>query len=785
MINYIASYLSKFKVFMKKYILLCLLSSFLFIPQNIVSQTEKPKVVLVLSGGGAKGLAHIATLQTLDSLGIVPDLIIGTSMGSVVGGLYATGYSGDSIAAIAKKINWNKILGGSISLRNVSVEEKGQFKKYLAEIDLIKGKPKVDSAILNDQKLRELFSLLTFPVLEIKDFNDLPIPFRSMTTDIVNGKEVILDSGSIGLAMRASMSIPGVFSPVPYKNTLLVDGGILNNFAVDVAINMGGDIIIGSDVGGGMQPKEKLNSISGLLFQASMLTSNLKNEESKALCNILIDHVPNISYSTGDFEKGNLIYEQGKIATNQNIKQLVELAERLKQFKQRKHELPQYKRTIVLDSIVYKGISPANLDLVIARTNIKTNKEYVPEDLIEGVERATGTTLFGQITFNDLQYDGKLGLQLNGIEHAKHQVKGSLHYDTYRGIGLVANYTGRNVVGNSSRFHVSLDIAEQPKIRIQYQKNFGKEKLLWWRSDALFEHLIQNLYVAGELSKKMKYNYFFYDNQINKNINSLSSYVGLGINYELASITPDIDPKFSDDGIKLNEYSFNSLEVYAQYSFNNMNTNFYATQGTMFNASIGRSLYSHAELEFFNNAIPTVNSNTNKYTKTIIEFQKRIPFTKTITGIIGANTNFIFEDALSNNDVSFFEYGYNQKYFLGGNLPNQRKNSYEFQGLNEDELNATQLMRLNLAVQFNPLNKTYITPHFDIASVGFDDFDEYLKNAFSPQGNWTENIETSTLISAGVNFSYNSYLGPLNFDLSWVNKIDKIRIFFSLGLTLN
>lgn len=227
------------------------------------------------------------------------------------------------------------------------------------------------------------------------------------------------------------------------------------------------------------------------------------------------------------------------------------------------------------------------------------------------------------------------------------------------------------------------------------------------------------------------------------------------------------------------------MEIYAHYISNTMNTSFYATQGTFFKASVGRSFYSHADIEYFDNALAPVNSNSNNYTKTILEFEKRIPIHKNLTGIIGANANFIFDDALLSNEVPFYEVGYSQKYFLGGNLPNQRKNSYVFQGLNEDELNVTQLMRLNLALQFNPMKRTYITSHFDIASVGFNDFNEYLKNAFSPNGNWTENIETSTLMSAGVNLSYYSFLGPINFDLSWVNKINKVRIFFSVGLALN
>ena len=215
------------------------------VSMQVFAQDKKPKVALVLSGGGAKGIAHIPVLQALDSLGIVPDLIIGTSMGSVVGGLYAMGYSGDSIANIANNANWDYLLAGDIPLSEVSVEEKSEFKKYLIELDVVNWSPKLNTSLLRDQNLREFLTLLTFPVYDIDNFDEFSIPFRAMTTDIVNGKEVILDKGSLSLAMRASMSVPSIFQPVVYENTLLVDGGILNNFPTNVAKHMGADIIIG------------------------------------------------------------------------------------------------------------------------------------------------------------------------------------------------------------------------------------------------------------------------------------------------------------------------------------------------------------------------------------------------------------------------------------------------------------------------------------------------------------------------------------------------------------
>jgi NTE family protein len=162
-----------------------------------------------------------------------------------------------------------------------------------------------------------------------------------------------------------------------------------------------------------------------------------------------------------------------------------------------------------------------------------------------------------------------------------------------------------------------------------------------------------------------------------------------------------------------------------------------------------------------------------------------VPFQPKITGIIRASAGFIFEDQLETDDISFTDYGYSSKYFLGGNFVSPNKESYTFSGLHEAELNINQFMKLNIGLQLNPFEKLYFTPHFNIASVGFENFDEYIKDAFLPNGKWSDAIETSTLISAGARFSYNSILGPVNFDVSWVNDINKVRLTFSVGIPFN
>jgi NTE family protein len=765
------------------------LLAFLFLlslPQVIFSQNKKPKVVLVLSGGGAKGIAHVPLLQKLDSLHIVPDLIVGNSMGSIIGGLYAMGYSGDSIEKITQNIDWDKVLGGGKSLRDVGVEEKREFQRYLVGIGIKDGKPNSISSILNDQNLREYLSELTFPVYNVKDFDDLSIPFRAMATDLVEGKEVILSKGNLAFAMRSSMSLPAIFDPMSYEKTILVDGGVMNNFPTDIAKQMGADIIIGSDVGGGMEPIEKLNSFTSVLMQTSMFPSNIKNPANRALCDILVDHLPNLRFSTGDFAESNEIYKDGKIAAQQNLPALIALAEKLKGYTQRTHELPKVSNEFVFDTIVYKSISKENIPLVNARANIKPHTIYTPKDILAGINRAMGTNLFEQITYHYfVTEDNKFGLVLNGFEHTKNQVNASLHYDTYRGVGLILNYTARNVLAESSRLLITADIAEQPKVRIDFQKNFGEKKDWWWGSELYGAFLKQEIYIDGKSADNMLYNGFEFNNEINKNINSLISYVGFGLSYRYTELKPKNDPNYNENVFFLNNYNFSNIEVNLHYSYNTMNKVFFATDGTIVKATINRSLLTDVSTSFTDPSLLDISGPTNGFTKFGFGYEKRMLLKRKITAMIGFDANFIFEEKLKENQASFSDYGYASKYFLGGIIPSSGSNRFSFPGLNEDQLMVTQFMGLRLGAQVNAMGKIYLTPHFNIASVGFDNFNNYIEKAFNPKGNWDNKLDTSLLMSGGAAISYQSILGPIHFDTSWINNIDKVRLFFSVGFTFN
>lgn len=764
---------------MKKITLLLLTTIFSF--QIVFSQDTKPKIALVLSGGGAKGIAHIPTLQALDSLGIVPDLLVANSMGSIVGGLYAMGYSGNEIADIVKTADWDELIGGGLSLDNVSNEEKSEFGQYLLDVDVIGKRLRIHSYILNDQYLRTFIVSKTYPVYNITNFDSLSIPFRAMATDIVAGKEVILDSVPLAMAMRASMSIPGVFSAVPYKNTLLIDGGLLNNFPTDVAKQMGADFIIGSDVGNGMLPKDKLNNLQSLLFQAGMMASNIKNPENRKLCDILILNGPNIKYTSSDFNKATEIYNEGKVALKDAIPSLVKLSEKLKNYKQRDRYLPIGKDSIVLDSVIFSGISKDNLNLVKARSGLATGKKYTKDEIIKGINTAMGTALFSDVDYSLVEKPKGTELFINAKERSNHQVKGAIHYNNDQDAGLILNYTGRNILGNSSRSIISVDIAKNPKIRLQQQNILGKNKKWWMRTEGFGSSYRQGLFLSGFKVDEIKYRFLNFSSQLNRNINSLKSYAGIGVGYENSILKPTIPPKLITGDISLEKYKFQTLLLNASYNYNSYERKYFPASGSNLRLTYKRSVYNNLDVKTTAPELFDLSEELNNYSKLILDASTRIPITSKATVFTGITTAFIFEDSLEDDEYSYLDYGIGVQYFLGGSTLLARSDSFAVPGLKEGEALASQFTKLNFGLQYALHKKVFISPHLDLVLFGTGSFSDYLENIGKFSSNWQETDNTGLIISSGLTASYNSIIGPISVDASFVNDIDKVRFFVGVG----
>ena len=266
------------------------------------------RIGLVLSGGGARGIAHVGVLKVLEKLHVPIDAIAGTSMGAVVGGLYASGLSPDQIESTLRSMNWQEAFRDRPPRESLTLRRKQEDENFLVKfpIGIKGGRAVLPMGLIEGQSLTEMLRRLTLPVARITSFDDLPTPFRAVATDLENGDEVVMGSGDLTSAMRASLSAPGVFAPVERDGRILIDGGISDNVPVDVARAMGVDVVIVVDVGFPLLPRNKLTSVTAISNQMLAILIRRKSEQELAH---LGPHDVVISPSLGDtssFDFGNV-----------------------------------------------------------------------------------------------------------------------------------------------------------------------------------------------------------------------------------------------------------------------------------------------------------------------------------------------------------------------------------------------------------------------------------------------------------------------------------------------
>lgn len=387
---------------MKRYVLL--FAACLFFSSQL--RAERGKVGLVLSGGGAKGVAHIGVLKVIEEAGIPVDYIAGTSMGSIVGGLYAIGYNAKMLDSLVRKQNWPFLLSDRVDRFNLPFSQKETDEKYLVSIPMIGGKRiRMPAGFISGQNIYGLFSELTVGYHDSLDFAGLPIPYACVAANLVDGREVVLDKGNLPLSMRASMAIPGVFAPVRLDTLLLVDGGIANNFPTDVGRAMGADVIIGVDVSSDLRKRNELNSVLEIVDQLTSFMGMVKYEDNIRLCDLYIkpDIVP---YSAASFDPAAIdtLIRRGEEAARARWDDLMKLKERLGLLPAEDGGKKIENKFIATDSlaigrITVEGIRKKEERWVRKKAGLRENSSVSMEDLHRAVAVLYGTGAFSYVNY--------------------------------------------------------------------------------------------------------------------------------------------------------------------------------------------------------------------------------------------------------------------------------------------------------------------------------------------------------------------------------------------------
>ena len=464
--------------------------------QNVTKDT---KFGLALSGGGAKGFAHIGILKMIDSLGIKVDYITGTSMGGILGGLYAMGYNADQLKKTIYKVDWNRILSNKIPYSKVNISEKDEYDKYILEFPVVKGKPTLPSSYIEGQYMGEVLNTLTFNAKHINDFSKLRIPVELTSSDIENGGLIMQKKGSLPLAIRATLAIPAAFAPVYIDGKLLVDGGLDRNYPANEVRQMGADFVIGGYTGFRLFTKKEIENPMKMIYQTHAIRSVEDFKHQKALSNILVDFVdPLGDITTKDFARFRKIIKIGEIEARRHLPEFVALAEAQKKLgiKYDHEMIEEVKLPTTKFTFSEEDGTPLTDEVEIAviknELGLTEGKYYDVKTVNEAIDRVFGVRQYEKVYYTYTR-DGE-GLVMNiFVKKAKKGAfKLALHYDTEQSVGIIVNYTYRNILANRSRFLATIDISERFKARLAYQRFLGSGDHWWIDLEAKMIHLKSN-----------------------------------------------------------------------------------------------------------------------------------------------------------------------------------------------------------------------------------------------------------------------------------------------------
>lgn len=456
---------------------------------------SRPTVGLVLSGGGAKGFAHIGVLKVIEEAGLPIDYIGGTSMGSIIGGLYAIGYSPMMMQQIVEEQNWDAIMSDNIPQKYISIDEKMLDRHYLATFPFRNKKIQMKSSIYDGEMINLLLARLTSPVYKIRNYEELPIPFLCVAADLETSDAYEMTKGNLQRSIRASMSIPFYFSPVEVDGRLLIDGGLRNNFPVPNVRQKGVDIIIGVDVQRDFRKKEDLNSMSTIMNQIISMADIDAYKRAKEDIDVYIK--PELAkYGMMDFNYYDSIIALGERAAREKLPQLKRLADSINNISNYKRERPDIKPldTVYVVSLKIEGVGEENTSFIR-----KSFAKHYPttmslSDIETSIMRICATGYYKNVWYEFRPAAKGVNLVLHCEEKEEETVSIAAHYDTDYGIGILTNITFKNVLNFPKRSTLSADIniAEDPYFKIRLHSNISQK--FKYGSDLSVTSLFMNQY---------------------------------------------------------------------------------------------------------------------------------------------------------------------------------------------------------------------------------------------------------------------------------------------------
>lgn len=707
---------------------------------------ERKKVGLVLSGGGAKGVAHIGVLKVLEEAGIPIDYIAGTSMGSIVGGLYAIGYDANRLDSLVRIQNWPFLLSNRVYRYDLPFSEKEKDEKYLLSIPMLGSKIiQMPTGFISGQNIYNLFSELTIGYHDSLSFSDLPIPFSCVAANLVNGEEVILNSGNLPLSMRSSMAIPGVFSPVVMDTMMLVDGGIANNYPVDVAKAMGADIIIGVDVSAGLRTMNELNSVLDIVDQLTNFMGMAKYEENVKLTNLYIK--PDIEpYSAASFDPAAIdtLILRGERAARAQWDEIIKLKEKIGISEDAQDEDKIKNRfisndTLIIGRIQIEGVNSSEKKWVRKKAGLQEYSMISMNDLHRAIAVLYGTGAFSSVNYHlsgQNVYDLTLVLKEKGMS----SLNLGFRFDTEEMAAILVNTTISNKHLRGFQLSVTGRLSMNPYVKVEY--SLGNTFLRKAGLAYMYKYNDIDLYQRGHKADNMTFSYHMGE------LNFSDIYIR-NFKFEL--------------GVRYEYFDFNSF-LYAQPKDQKRvkPEGFLSYYGLMHYETFDQKYYPEKGL--------SLKGEYSLYTSNGLHYKGGTPFSAlagTFSTVIPVIRRFALLPSVYGRVLIGEQIPYAYLNSMGGMVPGRYfSQQLPFVGIHHLEMFDNSVLVGSMKFRYRLGKKNYLTA---------------VLNYAKQKDNFFEILSGDDIWGGGISYSYNTLVGPIDLWLDLSNWDKKLGVYFNLG----
>jgi NTE family protein len=715
---------------------------------TVFSQDAKrPKVGLVLSGGGAKGFAHIGVLKVLEEAGVKIDYIGGTSMGAVIGGLYASGYNATQIDSIFQATNFNELINDFIPRSSKNFYEKRNDELYALVLPFTKFKVGIPEALSKGMYNFNLLSRLTRNVRHIRDFNKLPIPFLCIATDIETGEQVVLDKGNLAQAIIASAAFPSLFSPVEINGRLLVDGGVTNNYPIDEVRKLGADIIIGVDVQDDLLTRKSLKDATRILVQITNLHSIEKMKKNIEQTDIYVK--PDIKdYGVISFDKGKEIIKKGEDATFAVYEKVKLLADQQGPYV--KPKMAVERDSIHLNEINCNDLDNFTRDYILGKLRFKPDAKVDYDQLERGINNINATGNFSVIDYTLESNNGGDNLNLELKENpTKSYLKFGLHYDGLFKSGVLVNLTRKKTLFKNDIASLDIVLGDNFRYNFDYYIENGYNLSFGFKS-----HYNQfNRNVAREIST-LDFNTIGV-NSINVDFSDLTSQayfqslfvqkflIGGGVEYKYLKINSET---LGNSNPVIDKSSYFSLFGYMKFdSFDNKD---FPKRGWYFSGDIQSFLFSSdytKEFEPFNIAKGDFGVAATLFKHATIKIQTEAGF------------------SFGNDSVNFFNF------VLGGYGFKPLNNFRHFYGYDFLSVAANSYIKSTGTLDYEIFKNNHLNFAANFANIGDNIFES------------VEWISIPKYSGYAIGYGMETVIGPIEIKHSWSPQNSKGYTWFSVG----